>query len=94
MHVDADRERRVAPGQPARGDHRVVDGAHAESAELLRHRGAEVAGPPQRADALERVAAVAVARRGAGRELVGEPLGRGDQRRSLGGPGAELHRHG
>ena len=68
VHVDADRERRVAPGQPARGDHRVVDGAHAESAELLRHRGAEVAGPPQRADALERVAAVAVARRGAGRE--------------------------
>ena len=94
VHVDADREGGVAPGQPARGDDHVVDGAHAEAAELLRHRGGEIAGLPQRADALERVAAVAVARGGPAGEVLGEPLGGGDERPAGGGPGGELHRHG
>ena len=92
MHVDADGDRGVAPGQTARGDDEVVDGAHAEPAELGRNRRDQVAGVAQRADALVRVRAVAVMGGGAAREVLGEPFGQGDEIRAGRRACGELHR--
>ena len=47
VHVDADRRRGVAAGEPRHGDEHVVDRAHAAAAELARDR--RVRGSPRRA---------------------------------------------
>ena len=91
VHVDADRDRGVAPGQAARGDDEVVDGADAQPAEADRHRGHEVAGVAQCADAVVRIRAVAVVGGGAAAEVLGEPLGEGDQVRAGRRVGAQFH---
>ena len=94
VHVDPDRNGGVAPGQAARGDDHVMDGAHAEAAELVGHRGGEIPRVPQRVDALERVAAVAVVSGRPDGEVLREPLGGRHERPAGGGLGGELHRHG
>ena len=92
VHVDADGDRGVAPGQAARGDDEVVDGADAQPAEVGRNRRHEVAGVAQRADAVVRIGAVAVMGGGAAAEVLGESFGEGDQVRAGRRVGAQLHR--
>jgi hypothetical protein len=94
VHVDPNRDGGVAPGQPARGDDHVMDGAHPEAAQLVGHRGGEIPRVPQRVDALERVAAVAVVGGRPAGEVLREPLSGRHERPAGGGLGGELHRHG
>jgi len=62
-------------------------------AELVGHRGGEIPRVPQRVDALERVAAVAVVGGRPDGEVLREPLGGRDEFPAGGGLGGELHRH-
>ena len=77
VHVHADRQRRVALRQPARGDDQVVHGLHAHPAERRGHGGGVEAGVPQRLGAREREAGLAVVVGRALGELRGEPGGQG-----------------
>jgi hypothetical protein len=79
VHVDADGNRGVPAGQPARGDEYVVRRGDPEAAVLLGNRRCEVPRAPESLEALERVAAFAVVLAGAGREVLGERLGQRHQ---------------
>jgi hypothetical protein len=90
VHVHADRDRRVAARQPARGDHQVVRGRHAQAAEVDRHGRREVPRGLERVDRLERVAAVAVVLGRPRGQLGRERLGDRDEPRAGFGVGGEL----
>jgi hypothetical protein len=94
VHVDAERQRRVAAREAGRRDQHIVRRRHAEPAEVLRDRRREVAASLDGAEALERVGAVAIVGGRMGRDLVGEPLGERDEPCARIGPGCQLDGHG
>ena len=94
VHVDADRRRRVASGQPRRRDEHVVGRCHASSAEHDRDRRDEEATAPEGFEVLGREGAVAVVVECAGGELLGVALGSVDHRLARFGRGLQLRAGG
>ena len=94
VHVDPDRDGRVAAGEPAGGDHDVVEALRAETAQLDRDGRGVVArvGQPLRALERERALAVVVAR--ARGQLGHERLGERDQARAGRRPCGQGQAHG
>jgi hypothetical protein len=82
VHVHTQGQRRVAPGEPARGDEHVVNGGDAETAELLGDRRGEVAALLDGSEAVEREAPVTVVVGGTRGYLARECLGERNQARA------------
>ena len=79
MHVDAERERRISFGEPARRDEHVVYGLHAHPAVRLRHGRVQVPRRLQFREVLEREVALPIVLGRARREVGGVDLGQRDQ---------------
>ena len=82
VHVHAEGQRRVAAGEPARGDEHVVHGGDAEAAELLGDRRREVAALLDGGEAVEGKLPSRSWSAARGADLVREGLGERDQARA------------